>query len=282
MTQVDQLTGMIGAEVSGLDLSGALSDENAAFLRNALAAHHVLVFRDQFLDRAGQKALTRVFGAPMTLPYVEATPEDPEVIAVLKEATEVDTGVFGGDWHSDFSFLDNPPAGSVLVAAEIPPVGGDTLWSNQAAAYRTLPPVLKALVDGRRAIHVGKPYGVKFAPPDADRANASIKMTRGDPAADREIAHPAVVNHPESGEKALFLNPIYTTRFEGMSEADSAPPLAELYRHATRPDFGCRHRWRAGDVVVWDNRMTLHYATNDYDGSRRLLYRTTFAGPPPR
>ena len=136
-------------------------------------------------------------------------------------------------------------------------------------------------MESRRAVHVGKPYGVKYAPPEQARANASIKMTRGDPAADREVLHPAVITDPTTGRRALFLNPIYVTRFEDMTEADSAPYLEALYKHASRPDFSCRLKWQSGDVAVWDNRMTLHYATNDYDGQRRLLYRTTFAGVRP-
>ncbi|MEM6375398.1 MAG: TauD/TfdA family dioxygenase, partial [Pseudomonadota bacterium] len=198
-----------------------------------------------------------------------------------KEADEGGTGVFGGEWHSDFSFLASPPAGSVLNAVEIPKTGGDTVWSAQTAAFSSLPTDLKRFVEGRNAVHVGKPYGVKHAPPSETRANASIKMTRGDAQADRETLHPAVITDPVTGRHALYLNPIYVTRFEGMSEAESAPWLASIYKHAVRPDFSCRLKWQAGDVAIWDNRMTLHYATNDYDGSRRLLYRTTFAGDPP-
>ena len=170
----------------------------------------------------------------------------------------------------------------MLTAAEIPPVGGDTVWASQVAALSTLPDDLKAVVEGRRAVHVGTPYGVKFAPPETARSGASIRMTRGAPQADREVLHPAVVTDPETGARALFVNPIYTTRFEDMTEAESRPLLERIYRHATRPDFSVRHRWRPGDVVVWDNRQTLHYATNDYAGSRRLLYRTTFRRDPPQ
>jgi taurine dioxygenase len=236
----------------------------------------VLVFRNQHLDLAAQKCLTRAFGPVMRLPYVAPLSDDPEVIAVLKETSERNVGVFGGDWHSDFSFLSHPPAGSVLNAVEVPAFGGDTVWANQIAALETLSPDLRALLDGRDAIHVGKPYGIKYAPATESRANASIRMTRGDPDADREMRHPAIFEHPESGRKAIFLNPIYTTRIDGMSEHESAPILEAVYKHCTRPDFCCRLRWSPGTVVVWDNRTTLHYAVNDYDGARRLLYRTTF------
>ena len=271
----------MGAEISGLDLTVPITDVIAHILHSALNDHHMIVIRNQHLSLTQQKAVTAIFGDIMQLPYVAPIPGDKEVIAVLKEADEINTGVFGGDWHSDFSFLENPPAGSVLNAVEVPPVGGDTIWVNQMAAYRSLPDPLREIVDNRRAVHVGKPYGVKYAPAADIRANASMAMRRGDPEADRETIHPSVITAPETGNRALFLNPIYTTRFEGMTEAESAPILETIYKHCTRPDFACRHQWQAGDVVIWNNRTTLHYATNDYDGVRRLLYRTTFCGSVP-
>ncbi len=279
--KITKLTGFVGAEVAGLDLAQPLSDTAAADLRAALTAHGVLMIRDQHLTLLQQKQLTRTFGPAMQLPYVAPLEGDPEVIAVLKEAAESAGGVFGGAWHSDFSFLENPPAGSILSAVEVPPYGGDTLWASQVAAYASLPSDLRKLVDTRKAIHVGAPYGVKHAPAEGERAGASIRMTRGDPEADRERLHPSVITDPLSGARALFLNPIYVTRFDGMTEEESQPLLQELYTYATKPDICCRLRWQAGDVAIWDNRLTMHYATNDYDGHRRLLYRTTFAGNPP-
>ncbi|WP_371055779.1 TauD/TfdA dioxygenase family protein [Rhodosalinus sp. K401] len=280
MPQIQRLTGFLGAQMQGTDLRALDDPDLRSALRSALAEHQLLIIRDQSLSIEDQKRLTEVFGELMQLPYVAPMHDDPSVIAVLKEAHEDSGGVFGGEWHSDFSFLDNPPAGSVLNAQEIPPVGGDTLWSSQIAAFETLPEHLKSFLDGRRAVHVGKPYGVKFAPPSEARANASIRMTRGDPEADCEVLHPAVLINPDTGARALYLNPIYTTRFDGMTEEESRPFLEQIYKHAVRPDFSVRHKWRAGDVVIWDNRMTLHYATNDYAGFRRLIYRTTFRSSP--
>ena len=279
--QTTKLTGKMGAQVTGVDLAQPISDDLAEELRHALRAHQMIVFRGQTLSLANQKRVTACFGPLMELPYVAPVADDPHVIAVLKEADEVNVGVFGGDWHSDFSFLANPPAGSVLNAVDLPAVGGDTLWASQTAAYDSLPEDLKSVVTGRMAIHLGAPYGVKHAPPEGARAGDSIKMTRGDPQADIEQLHPAVVTDPISGARALFVNPIYTTRLEGMSVEQSAPILAALFKHATRPDISCRLKWGVGDLAIWDNRMALHYATNDYDGARRLLYRTTFQGPPP-
>ena len=277
--EVRPLTGMTGAEIEGLDLTEPLGEDLVARLKSLLYHWQVLFFRGQHLSRDEQKRVTKLFGPLLRLPYVTPLDDDPEVIAVLKLAEERNVGVFGGDWHSDFSFLESPPAGSVLNAVEVPSYGGDTVWANQVAAYEALPEDLRRLVEGRDAIHVGKPYGVKFAPPEETRAGGSIKMVRGDPAADREVRHPAVARHPESGRKALFVNPIYTTRFDGITEEESQAPLEALYKHAIRPEFCCRFRWSPGTLAIWDNRTTLHYAVNDYDGQRRLLYRTAFAGP---
>lgn len=272
---VKPVTGNIGAEIAGVDLSVPVDEATASALRRALWDRHVLFLRNQFLDTAQLKRATELFGPLQRLPYVEPLPDDPHVIAVAKKAGDRKVGVFGGNWHSDFSFLDHPPAGSLLSAVEVPEVGGDTVWASQTAAYETLPADLKDAVDGRAAIHVGKPHGVKFAPKGDQRS--TIKMVRNDPEADRETFHPAVRTHPETGRKALFVNPVYTSRLDGLSEAESEPILDRLYWHATRPEFCCRHRWRAGDLAIWDNRSTLHFAVNDYDGFDRLLYRTTFS-----
>jgi taurine dioxygenase len=275
------VAGLVGAEIGGVDLARPPTPEVAEALREALACHLVLFFRDQHLDFTGQKRATEIFGPLSRVPYIVPSKEDPDVVAVLKEADETKIAVFGGDWHSDFSFLETPPAGSVLYSVEVPPYGGDTIWANQIAAYENLPDDLRAKVEGRGAIHIGAPYGVSHKPGADIRVSRSIQMQRGDPGADRETVHPIVRTHPTSGRKALFVNQIYTTRIDGMSEEESRPILQRLYAHAIRPEFTCRFRWSPHCVAVWDNRATMHYAINDYDGHRRLLYRTTFAGERP-
>jgi taurine dioxygenase len=198
----------------------------------------------------------------------------------LKEADERKISTFGNAWHSDFSFLEEPPLGSVLYAREVPSHGGDTLFANMYAAYEALSPGMRKMLDGLNAIHAGKPYGVGGLPKDL-AVSRSIGMERNNPEADRETAHPVVRVHPATGRKALFVNSIYTTRFEGMTPAESRPLLNFLYAHAIQPEFTCRLRWRAGDLAVWDNRCTMHYAINDYDGQRRLMHRTTIKGERP-
>jgi taurine dioxygenase len=250
-------------------------------LRRLLGEHQVLIIPGQRINLDHQKALTALFGESMSLPYVKPMEDDPEVIRVYKGADERG-GVFGGDWHSDFSFLERPPAGSVLAANILPPFGGDTIWASQAAAWDHLPEPLQQLLLGRDAVHVGKPYGIKWAPPKQAQSGAGVQMSRGDPTADEERLHPCVLENPHTGRKMVFVNPTYVTRLDGLSEAESAPLLAQLQHHITRPEFCYRHRWSAGDVAIWDNLATQHFAVNDYHGHERLMYRTTWSGPSPR
>ena len=281
LLQVRKLTGNIGAEISGIELQQPPDEALAAALRTELAKNQVLFIRDQHLDIAQQKALTAAFGPLMQLPYVKPMETEPDVIRVYKGADEKG-GVFGGDWHSDFSFLERPPSGSVLCAHTLPPHGGDTIWASQAAAWDHLPEPLQQLLLGRDAIHVGKPYGIKWAPPKKAQSGAGIQMSRGDPSADKERRHPAVLENPLTGRRMLFLNPTYVTRLDGLTEAESAPLLDQIQRHITRPEFCVRFSWTPGTVAIWDNIATQHYAVNDYQGFERLMYRTTFAGPAPR
>ena len=273
------LTTSIGAEVRECELSTA-GPRDADTLKKALGRYHVLFFRDQFLTLSAQKHLTSLLGPLLGLPYVTAMEGEPQVIRVLKEGDEAG-GVFGGDWHQDFSFLATPPRGSVLSAIDVPPIGGDTLWISQIAAFEALAIPLQELLRGRAAVHVGKPYGAKWAPPVEEQAGGSIKMSRGDPSADQERLHPAVLRDPTTGREGLFLNPTYVTRLEGMTEAASRPFLEEIQKHASRPEFTCRWRWQKGDLVIWDNLFTQHFAVNDYFGHRREMWRTTFGGATP-
>ncbi len=279
------LSGALGAEIAGVDLAqalddGPLGDETLAEIRRALDRHLIVAFRGQNLSPGQQIALTRRLGPLLRVPFIEPLPEHPEIVAVLKEAEERDISTFGGVWHSDFSFLEAPPSYTLLYALEVPPRGGDTIWANMALAYETLSEGMKGLLGGLSAIHSGLPYGTHGPPPDL-KVTTSIKMTRGDPAADAEVAHPVVRRHPETGPAALFVNPTYTTRFEDMSAEESRPLLDTLQAHATRAELTCRLRWAAGTLAIWDNRRTQHLAVNDYDGHRRLLHRTTVTGERP-
>jgi len=271
----------LGSLVEDLDLSEPLTPERVEAIKTALAERGVLAFRGQRLTPERLVEVSAAFGPLLRVPYVEPMPGHPDIIAVLKEAEETAISVFGGDWHSDYSFLERPPFATLLYGLEIPPAGGDTLWADMRAAYDALSPAMRVLLDPLRAMHSGHVYGAQ-RPPLNLATSSSIKISRMNPEADAERAHPVVRLQPETGRRALFVNRIYTTRFAGMTEEESRPLLEFLYGHATRPEFCCRWRWRAGDLLMWDNRAVMHYAVNDYDGYRRLLYRTTVEGEVPR
>ncbi len=268
-----------GAEVFGLDLANPPVDAMRR-VADALARHAVLFFRDQRITPEQQLEVTRRFGDILRVPYVRHLEAYPDIIAVLKEADERGISTFGGTWHSDFSFLDAPPSLTLLYALELPALGGDTLWASQYAAYDALSPGLRRLLDPLRAVQTAWPHGTR-GPAPGTAVSRSIGMVRNDPEADREVAQPVVRVHPVTGRRALFVNPVYTERFEGMTLDESRPLLQYLFGHATRAEFTCRLRWAPGTLAVWDNRCLLHLAINDYDGSRRLLHRTTVAGERP-
>jgi len=265
-----------GAEVLGIDLARP-SDAAMQRVHDALAEHAVLFFRDQHLTPEQQLEVTRRFGAVLRVPYIQPLAQYPDVIAVLKEADERRISNFGGTWHSDFSFLEQPPSLTLLYALQLPALGGDTLWASQYAAYNALSPAMQRLLDPLRAIQTAWPHGTR-GPAAGAAVSRSVVMVRNDPEADREIAQPVVRVHAVTKRRALFVNPVYTQHFEGMTEEESRPLLQFLFQHAVRAEFTCRLRWTPGTLAVWDNRCLLHLALNDYDGSRRLLHRTTVAG----
>lgn len=279
--ELEPLTPHLGAEITGVDVR-RLDAGGFAELHRAWLEYKVVFVRAQDLTLDELLEFSRRFGELMRLPYIEPLADYPDVIRVLKQADEVDMGVFGGEWHSDFSFLAAPPKASILHAEAVPPVGGDTLWADMATALERLPAAWREELEGRDAIHVGAPYGVRHAPAAESRFRGSIGIERNNPEADRETRHPAVCRHPETGAELLFVNPTYTTRISGLDCAESDDLLARLFAHAARPEFCCRFRWRPRSLALWDNRSTLHYAVNDYDGYRRCLYRTTVAGEAPR
>lgn len=278
--EVHPLTPVLGAEIVNLDVN-RIDDAGFGALYREWLTYKVLFLRAQSLDLEQLLSFSRRFGELMQLPYIAPCPGYPQVIRVLKEADEIDMGVFGGEWHSDFSFLPAPPKASILYAEQLPPVGGDTLWIDMVQALAALPDDLLEALRGKVAIHAGTPYGVTHAPAHETRFRGSIEIERNNPDADREIAHPAICRHPETGELMLFVNPTYTIRIEGYSAQESTALLSRVYRHCSRPEFGCRFKWTPGSLVLWDNRSTMHYAVNDYDGYRRCLYRTTIRGQPP-
>ncbi len=271
--EVAPIAGALGAEISGVDLAD-LTDEVVAEIRRAWLAHLVVFFRDQTLDNDAFLAFAEHIGEPVGYPFVKGIDGYPHIIAVAKLPHE--TVNFGGIWHSDTTYLERPPMGTILLAREVPAFGGDTLFANMYAAYEALSPGLRSLLDGLRGV--------------ASSALADVSKTREDRIRDSgaeapkdyEAVHPVVRTHPETGRKSLFVNVAHTARFDGWTEAESRSLLRYLFEHSVKPEFTCRFRWRAGSMAMWDNRCALHNPINDYHGHTRIMNRITLAGTVPQ
>jgi taurine dioxygenase len=273
--RVDPIAGALGAEVDGVDLGRPLGPEDVGMLRRALLDHLVLFFRDQDLTPGALLAAARQFGTPVEYPFVRGIEGYPEVIEVAK--LENETVNFGGIWHSDTTYLEMPPMGSLLLAREVPPAGGDTLFANMYLACETLSDGMRAMLDRLTAIS-------SSAKADASRTREDRIRTAPKDGGRRllEAEHPVLRMHPETGRKALYVNVAHTVRFGGMTEAESAPLLRYLFQHQIKPEFTCRFRWRPGSLAFWDNRAAQHNPINDYHGYRRIMHRVTLAGDRPR
>jgi taurine dioxygenase len=271
---VAPMAGALGAEIGGVDLATDLQDTTVAEIRRAWLDHCVVFFRDQELTPDRFLAFARRIGHPVEYPFVKGIEGYPEIIAVSKLPDE--TVNFGGIWHSDTVYLERPPMGTMLVAREIPPYGGDTLYASMYAAYEALSPGLKRMLEGVRAVNTS--------------ALADVSKTREDRMRDagtqddREFVseHPVVRTHPETGRKALYVNVAHTSRFVDMTADESRPLLRYLFEHSVRPEFTCRFRWRVGSLALWDNRCAMHNPVNDYHGFTRTMHRITLAGDEPR
>lgn len=273
--EVVRLAGALGAEIHGVDLAGLRDAETIAAIRRAWLEHGVVFFRDQTLDSAQFMRFARTMGAPIEYPFVRGLPGYPEIIEVKK--LEHERTNFGGLWHTDTAYLECPPAGTLLIAREVPPFGGDTEFASLIAAYAALSDGLKATLAGLRAVN-------SSAKADVTRTREDRVASDGRADARQEYIgeHPVVRTHPETARKALYVNLAHTVRFAGWSEAESAPLLDYLFRHQQRAEFTCRFAWRPGSLALWDNRAVLHNPVNDYHGYRRVMHRITLAGDKPR
>ncbi len=271
---VKRIAGALGAEIGGVDLR-ELRDDELREIRAAWLEHLVVFFRDQPLAPAQYMAFAQRIGRPIEYPFVKGIPGFPEIIEVKK--LEHERVNFGGVWHSDTAYLEVPPMASMLLAREIPPQGGDTLFGNMYLAYETLSDGMKRLIEPLWAVN-------SSAKADVTRTREDRLKTDGRDAVGKELAaeHPVVRTHPETGRKALYVNYAHTVRFRGMTEQESASLLEFLFQHQTRPEFTCRFSWQIGSLALWDNRCAQHNPVNDYHGYRRLMHRITLAGDRPR
>ncbi len=283
------LAAAMGAEIQGVDCA-AVTDAQFEEIEHALFRHKMIFFRDQKLNHAGQSGFSRRFGPFAKDAYTQGVPGFPEVQPVIREADHRTGFLFGSGWHTDSPFLPEPPAISLLRSVEIPPFGGDTIWANTALAYATLSPVMQGMLEGLRvdmSIRQTLAAAQAFAPAD-DTPMGKLAQTKA--AADYSddlkakiggSYHPLVRTHPRTGEKGLYCDVDYAVGIEGMTQPEAEAILAMLVAHITQPAFTCRLRWEADMFVMWDNRLCIHQAFNDYDGYRREMYRSTIAGEAP-
>lgn len=271
---VRPISGALGAEIYGVDVSADLDEDTIAAIRRALLEHCVIFFHDQNLTAEQQKAFARRFGKIFVHPNIRGA--DPEVVEVIRRPG--DAAVIGELWHADTTMMAEPPMGAILYGVEVPPYGGDTMFSNQYLAYERLSDGMKKMIDGLRAVHSDR----YVAGPAVNRnARMSTKLRDDDQWRETENLHPVVRTHPETGRKALFVNRSYTIRFEGMTEEESRPLLNFLMEHGDRPEFTCRFRWRQGSIAFWDNRCTKHLAINDTGPFGRRMRRVQLCGDRP-
>jgi taurine dioxygenase len=271
---VQRLTGGLGAELTGGRVGEGF---DATWLADLLTQHLVVVLRDQFLTHGEQVALARSLGTPTPAhPVVPGHPDFPEIL-------ELD-GAAGGRnarWHTDVTFVAAPPAASVLVGDVMPPYGGDTLWADMRTAYDRLARPLRDLIDGLKAVHRISPLAYWGEPFDSAMSREDAQQLFEQAATVPPVVHPMVRVHPVTGRSSIFVNPGFTSHIVGFARHESDHLLRLLYEHATQPEMVLRHRWREGDVVMWDNRATMHYAADDYGTAPRKMRRVTLRGDAP-
>jgi taurine dioxygenase len=270
--KIRKIAGALGAELSGVNLVEGLSAAAAAQVRQALLDHQVIFLRDQDLTPAQFLAFAQSMGEPIEYPFVKGLEGFPNIIEVKK--LEHEKVNFGGIWHSDTTYLDIPPMGSMLLAREVPPFGGDTMFANQYLAYETLSETMKGLLAGLRGIS-------SSAKADVSKTREDRIKSDGKEAQQYRAAHPIVRTHPETGRKSLYVNVAHTAGIEGLSDEESAPILKFLFEHQVKPEFTCRFAWERNAIAFWDNRCALHNPVNDYHGYRRVMQRITLKGTQP-
>jgi len=274
---VKPISGHLGAEVSGIDVN-RLSDTEFDLLEQAFHEYLVLAIREQEMGPDSLYALTKRLGGVGVTPYLTGLTDWPDVVPIIKEANEQSPHSFGAGWHTDFTFQDCPPSRTLLYAVDVPPVGGDTLYSNLYTAYEMLSPGLQKLLLDLNCVHSAiRSYG----PQATLRDHLENMEIHNDEQQPKEQVHPVVRQHPVTGRNALWINPTYSIRFEAMTEAESKPLLDYLNQIAINPTLTTRVSWQPGTLTIWDNRCTQHCATSDYKGHRREMLRTTVAGEIP-
>jgi taurine dioxygenase len=272
--KVSPIAGALGAVISGVDLSQGMSTALAADIRQVFLQHQVIFLRQQKLTPQQFLDFAKAMGEPIEYPFVKGLEGFPHIIEVKK--LEHEKVNFGGIWHSDTTYLDAPPMGSMLLSLEVPPYGGDTMFANQCLAYEALSATMKNLLDGLVGIS-------SSAKADVSKTREDRIKSDGKEAAPKSYLaeHPVVRTHPETGHKALFVNVAHTAGIKGMTDEESAPLLQFLFQHQVKPEFTCRFAWEPNAIAFWDNRCAQHNPVNDYHGFRRVMHRITLQGDRP-
>lgn len=276
MTQLEvrPLSRAVGAEILGINLLEPVSEAQIAEIRKIWLQHSVVFFREQPLEPGAFQAFAQRFGEIIEYPFVKGLPDFPLIVPVLKLPHEKHN--FGGVWHTDTTYLQEPPMATMLIARELPPVGGDTLFASNYAAFEGLSPALQDTLRTLRGVNSSAKAAVTHSREDRLADSATDKGR-----SELNSEHPVVRTHPETGREALYVNPGHTVRFAGWTEDESAPLLNYLFEQQVKPEYTCRFVWRPGSIAFWDNRCALHNPINDYHGYKRLLHRITLKGDKP-
>jgi taurine dioxygenase len=284
------LAAAMGAEITGVDLA-RLDGAQFAEIEDALFRHKMIYLRGQHIGHAQHHAFSERFGPFAEDAYTNGVPGFPEVQPLIKEADDRSAHVFGSGWHTDSPFLVQPPAITILRSVQTPPYGGDTMWANGALALNMLPDATRSEIEGRqvrfsiRDVLASAQVNAEQRDSPIGRLAATSVLAELPAGLQRKVqgaSHPLIRTHARSDERSLYLDPSYAIGIEGMSDDAAAPLLKMLCDHLTQPAFTCRLRWEPDMVALWDNRLCVHQAFNDYDGFRREMYRTTVAGEKPR
>jgi taurine dioxygenase len=267
---VHPLTAAVGAEVEGIDLGAPLDEATIESIRQALRDHLVLFFRDQDITPAQQLRFSQYFG-PVMLPLIDTQSTEAPGVTVLDQVAP--KGQYTDRWHTDHTFVPEPPMGSILRAVKLPALGGDTCFASMYAAYDALSPRMQDFLDGLTAVHSTEIISRGIAGLD--------RVYRRDAESQRPpVVHPVIRIHPETGRKLIYVTGNFTTRIVELEESESNAVLAYLFEHTKSPELQCRFRWRPNSVAFWDNRSAQHCAIPDYQ-ERRVMYRTMIAGDRP-
>ena len=272
--KIRKIAGALGAEISGVNLAQGVSAQLAADIRQVFLDHQVIFLRDQPLSPQQFLDFARAMGEPIEYPFVKGLEGFPHIIEVKK--LEHEKTNFGGIWHSDTTYLDMPPMGSMLLSREVPPYGGDTLFASQTLAYESLSGTMQHLLEGLVGISSSAKADVSKTREDRIKSDGKENAPQ-----EYRAEHPVVRTHPETGRKALYVNVAHTAGIKGMADEESAPLLNFLFAHQVKPEFTCRFAWEPNAIAFWDNRCAQHNPVNDYHGFRRIMQRITLKGDKP-